>query len=126
MQEVLENVVVRDPMEKEFHSAVNEVAASLQPVFKKKPHLIKVFEQMCEPERQVSFRVAWLDDNNIRRINRGFRIQFSSAIGPYKGGIRFHPSVNSSVLKMLAFEQIFKNSLTGLPLGAGKGIVASF
>lgn len=122
MQNVLKKVVHRDPYEEEFHNAVHEVGASLQPLFDKDPELLTIFEQLCEPERQISFRVAWLDDNNNLRVNRGLRVQFSSAIGPYKGGLRFHPTVNYSVIKMLAFEQIFKNSLTGLPLGAGKGL----
>jgi len=112
---------VRDPDQMEFHSAIHEVVLSLQPVLNKKPDPLPILAQLCEPERQIIFRVPWLDDSNAMQINRGFRIQFSSAIGPYKGGLRFHPSVNASIIKFLAFEQCFKNALTGLPLGAGKG-----
>ncbi|GAB4816476.1 hypothetical protein N2152v2_003522 [Parachlorella kessleri] len=121
LQELLESVAKRDPDQPEFLQAVTEVAASLQPVFKKRPELLPVFRRLCEPERQVMFRVAWLDDNNEIQINRGFRVQFSSAIGPYKGGLRFHPSVNLSIMKFLGFEQVFKNSLTTLAIGGGKG-----
>lgn len=111
----------RDPHQPEFLAAVKEVVTSLQPVFEKHPELLPIFRQLCEPERQIIFRVPWLDDNNKLQINRGFRVQFSSAIGPYKGGLRYHPSVNLSIIKMLGFEQVLKNALTGLPLGAGKG-----
>jgi glutamate dehydrogenase (NADP+) len=121
LQDVLRSIVARDPDQVEFHAAIHEVVLSLQPVFKKNPDLIPILAQLCEPERQIIFRVPWLDDSNNIQINRGFRIQFSSAIGPYKGGLRFHPSVNASIMKFLAFEQSFKNALTGLPLGAGKG-----
>ena len=118
-----ERVAKRNPNEPEFLQAVGEVLESLSPVADKRPDLIKagVFDQIVEPERQILFRVAWVDDQGVTQINRGFRIQFNSAIGPYKGGLRFHPSVCSSVIKFLGFEQIFKNSLTGLPMGGGKG-----
>lgn len=105
----------------EFHNALHEVALSLQPVFEHDPTFLPVFEQLIEPERQIVFRVPWLNDQNELKINRGFRVQFSSAIGPYKGGTRFHPTVSLSVIKMLGFEQVFKNALVTLPLGAGKG-----
>ncbi|KAG7673218.1 hypothetical protein Ndes2526B_g03359 [Nannochloris sp. 'desiccata'] len=121
LKAVLRAVVARDPDQVEFHSAIHEVILSLEPVFNKNPELLPILAQLCEPERQIIFRVPWLDDSNNMQINRGFRIQFSSAIGPYKGGLRFHPSVNASIMKFLAFEQCFKNALTGLPLGAGKG-----
>ncbi len=109
--------------EKEFLDAVTEVLNSLVPVFDKHPEFIKagLLERMVEPERQIMFRVPWVDDNGNVRVNRGFRVQFNSAIGPYKGGLRFHPSVNLGIIKFLGFEQIFKNSLTGLPIGGGKG-----
>jgi len=121
VQEVLKAVHMRDPDQDDFLTAVHEVALSLQPVFEADPGFLPVFAQLCEPERQIVFRVPWLDDSNSLRINRGFRVQFSSAIGPYKGGTRFHPSVNLSIIKMLAMEQVFKNALVTLPLGAGKG-----
>ncbi|MBR6424457.1 MAG: NADP-specific glutamate dehydrogenase, partial [Oscillospiraceae bacterium] len=118
-----ERVAKRNPNEPEFLQAVGEVLESLSPVADKRPDLVQagVFDQIVEPERQILFRVAWVDDQGKVQINRGFRIQFNSAIGPYKGGLRFHPSVCSSVIKFLGFEQIFKNSLTGLPMGGGKG-----
>jgi glutamate dehydrogenase (NADP+) len=113
----------KNPGEKEFHQAVQEVGESLMPFIKKNPKYqkSKILERITEPERVVIFRVPWLDDNEEIRINRGYRIQMNSAIGPYKGGLRFHPSVNLSILKFLAFEQVFKNSLTTLPMGGGKG-----
>jgi len=114
-------VVARDPEQPEFHQAVKEVLESLEPVLEAKPELISVVERVVEPERLIHFRVPWVDDSGNVQVNRGFRIQFNGAIGPYKGGLRFHPSVNASILKFLAFEQIFKNSLTGLPMGGGKG-----
>ena len=118
-----EAVQKRNSNEPEFLQAVFEVFHSLQPVAEKKPRLAKegVFERLAEPERMISFRVPWVDDQGKVQVNRGYRVQFSSAIGPYKGGLRFHPSVNSSIVKFLGFEQIFKNSLTGLPMGGGKG-----
>ncbi|NOW87750.1 glutamate dehydrogenase (NADP+) [Clostridium beijerinckii] len=120
---VLEKVKKTNPAEKEFLDAVIEVLNSLAPVFDKYPEFIKagLLERIVEPERQILFRVPWVDDNGNVQVNRGFRVQFNSAIGPYKGGLRFHPSVNLSIIKFLGFEQIFKNSLTGLPIGGGKG-----
>jgi len=114
-------VVARDPDQPEFHQAVKEVLESLEPVLEANPEYISVVERVVEPERLLHFRVPWVDDSGNVQVNRGFRIQFNGAIGPYKGGLRFHPSVNASILKFLAFEQIFKNSLTGLPMGGGKG-----
>ncbi len=114
-------VVARDPNQPEFHQAVKEVLESLEPVLEAHPEYISVVERVVEPERLIHFRVPWVDDSGAIQVNRGFRIQFNGAIGPYKGGLRFHPSVNASILKFLAFEQIFKNSLTGLPMGGGKG-----
>lgn len=120
---VMENVIKRNPNEPEFHQAVKEVLESLEPVAEKKPEWVAagIFDRIVEPDRQIFFRVPWVDDNGKVHVNRGFRIQFNSAIGPYKGGLRLHPSVNASILKFLGFEQIFKNSLTGLPIGGGKG-----
>lgn len=119
----MDKVIGKNPGEKEFHQAVQEVVESLMPFIKKHPRYqkAKILERMVEPERVIMFRVAWLDDNGEIQINRGYRIQMNSAIGPYKGGLRFHPSVNLSILKFLAFEQVFKNSLTTLPMGGGKG-----
>jgi len=114
-------VVARDPEQPEFHQAVKEVLESLEPVLEEYPEYISIVERVVEPERLIHFRVPWVDDEGVTQVNRGFRIQFNGAIGPYKGGLRFHPSVNASILKFLAFEQIFKNSLTGLPMGGGKG-----
>ena len=123
VENVLELVKQRNYGENEFIDAVTEVLNSLVPVLDKNPEFIKngILERIVEPERQIFFRVPWVDDEGNVRVNRGFRIQFNSAIGPYKGGIRFHPSVNQSIIKFLGFEQIFKNSLTGLPIGGGKG-----
>jgi len=119
----MEQVIKRNPNEPEFHQAVREVLESLEIVAEKNPEYLKagIFERIVEPERQIIFRVPWVDDNGKVQVNRGFRVQFNSAIGPYKGGIRFHPSVNVGIIKFLGFEQIFKNSLTGLPMGGGKG-----
>ena len=119
----MEEIIAKDPGEKEFHQAVQEVAESLMPFIEKNPKYkkAKILERIAEPERVIMFRVPWLDDNGDIQINRGYRIQMNSAIGPYKGGLRFHPSVNLSILKFLAFEQVFKNSLTTLPIGGGKG-----
>ncbi|KAJ1725555.1 hypothetical protein LPJ53_000225 [Coemansia erecta] len=111
----------RDPDQKEFLQAVDEVFESLTPVFERDPQYLEAFERLVEPERQIVFRVPWIDDKGVQRVNRGFRVQMSSALGPYKGGLRFHPTVNLSVIKFLAFEQTFKNSLTTLMMGAGKG-----
>ena len=120
---LLEDVKARNAGEPEFYQAVYEVLESLEPVIEKHPEYIKsgVLDMIVEPERIIKFRVPWVDDNGNVRVNRGFRVQFNSAIGPYKGGIRFHPSVNESIIKFLGFEQTFKNSLTGLPIGGGKG-----
>ena len=120
---VYAEVEKRNPNEKEFLQAVYEVLESLVPVVEANPEYEKygVIERIVEPERQIFFRVPWVDDNGNVHVNRGFRVQFNSAIGPYKGGLRLHPSVNASVIKFLGFEQIFKNSLTGLPIGGGKG-----
>ncbi len=120
-KEIYESVVSRDPSQPEFHQAVWEVLESLEPVLEAQPEYRSVVERIVEPERLIHFRVPWVDDAGTIQVNRGFRIQFNGAIGPYKGGLRFHPSVNASILKFLAFEQIFKNSLTGLPMGGGKG-----
>nr|WP_314564895.1 NADP-specific glutamate dehydrogenase [uncultured Pseudomonas sp.] len=113
----------RDPDQPEFHQAVEEVLRSLWPFLEANPHYLAsgILERICEPERAITFRVSWVDDDGKVQVNRGFRIQMNSAIGPYKGGLRFHPSVNLGVLKFLAFEQTFKNSLTSLPMGGGKG-----
>ena len=113
----------RDPDQPEFHQAVEEVLRSLWPFLEANPHYLNsgILERICEPERAIVFRVSWVDDEGKVRVNRGFRTQMNSAIGPYKGGLRFHPSVNLGVLKFLAFEQTFKNSLTSLPMGGGKG-----
>ncbi|MEG0238216.1 MAG: NADP-specific glutamate dehydrogenase [Clostridium sp.] len=123
VEEVLAKVKERNAGETEFIDAVTEVVESLIPVFDRNPKFIEngILERIVEPERQIFFRVPWVDDNGTVQVNRGFRIQFNSAIGPYKGGLRFHPSVNQSIVKFLGFEQIFKNSLTGLPIGGGKG-----
>ena len=119
----MEQIIAKNPGEKEFHQAVQEIAESLMPFINKNPKYkkAKILERIAEPERVVMFRVPWMDDAGEVQINRGYRIQMNSAIGPYKGGLRFHPSVNLSILKFLAFEQVFKNSLTTLPIGGGKG-----
>ena len=116
-------LTAKNPGEKEFHQAVREVLESVAPYIVEHPYLMeqKILERIVEPERIIMFRVPWLDDEGNIQINKGYRVQNSSAIGPYKGGIRFHPSVNLSIMKFLAFEQTFKNSLTTLPMGAGKG-----
>ena len=123
LQSVYDGVVKRNPNEPEFQQAVYEVLESLEPVIEKNPkyEAAGIIERMVEPERMISFRVSWVDDNGKVNVNRGYRVQFNSAIGPYKGGLRFHPSVNASVIKFLGFEQTFKNSLTSLPMGGGKG-----
>ena len=123
LEEFYHEIIRRNQGEPEFHQAVLEVLASLGPVLAKHPELRehKIIERICEPERQVIFRVPWQDDKGRVRINRGFRVEFNSALGPYKGGLRFHSSVNLSVIKFLGFEQIFKNALTGMPIGGGKG-----
>jgi len=123
LQRVYASVEARNPGENEFLQAVRDVLESLEPVVMQDSKFEKngVIERMVEPERMISFRVSWVDDNGTVQVNRGFRVQFNSAIGPYKGGLRFHPSVNASIMKFLGFEQTFKNSLTGLPMGGGKG-----
>lgn len=123
LQKVYEQVCQRDCNEPEFLNAVTEVLSTLEPVIEKHPEYeaAGLMERLVEPERTVSFRVAWQDNQGKTQVNRGYRVQFNSAIGPYKGGLRFHPSVNLSIIKFLAFEQIFKNSLTSLPMGGGKG-----
>ncbi|MFD2841623.1 NADP-specific glutamate dehydrogenase [Populibacterium corticicola] len=120
---IFEQVLRRNPGEAEFHQAVREVFDSLAPVLAKKPEYTDaaVLERICEPERQIIFRVPWVDDQGHVQVNRGFRVEFNSALGPYKGGLRFHPSVYLGIIKFLGFEQIFKNSLTGMPIGGGKG-----
>ncbi len=123
LADLMETVKKRNPGEPEFHQAVEEVLESLEPVLERRPELIEkgVIESIVEPERIIKFRVPWVDDNGKVQVNRGFRVQFNSAIGPYKGGLRFHPSVYEGIIKFLGFEQTFKNSLTGLPMGGGKG-----
>ena len=123
LEPLLEQVLGRSPGEPEFQQAVREVLESLGRVIAKHPHYLEhaLIERICEPERQIIFRVPWVDDQGSVQINRGFRVQFNSALGPYKGGIRFHPSVNLGIIKFLGFEQTFKNALTGMPIGGGKG-----
>ena len=123
INQLLIQVQERDPHEKEFQQAVKEVLESLVPVLEKNPKYIKyaVLERMLEPDRMISFKVPWMDDKGNIKVNRGYRVQFNNAIGPYKGGLRFHSSVNASIIKFLGFEQIFKNSLTGQSIGGGKG-----
>ncbi|MBN1253555.1 MAG: NADP-specific glutamate dehydrogenase [Bacteroidales bacterium] len=123
VKEFMDKVISKNPGEKEFHQAVQEVAEKLIPFIEANPKYKhgKILERLVEPERTIIFRVPWIDDSGEAQVNRGFRIEFNSAIGPYKGGLRFHPSVTLSILKFLGFEQIFKNSLTTLPMGGGKG-----
>lgn len=124
VDEVLEQVVAKNPAEPEFHQAVKEVLESLRPVIDENEETFRreaLLERLVNPERQFKFRIPWVDDNGQVRVNTGYRVQFNGAIGPYKGGLRFHPSVNLGIIKFLGFEQIFKNSLTGLPIGGGKG-----
>lgn len=123
VSQVYAQVKERNPHESEFHQAVKEIFLSLVPVFTKHPIYMNsgILERLVEPERMITFRVSWVDDLGNVQVNRGFRVQFNSAIGPFKGGLRFHPTVNSSIIKFLGFEQIFKNSLTGQPIGGGKG-----
>lgn len=120
-KDLLEQVKARDPAQPEFLQAVTEVFETVEPVIQKHPELLSVLERLVEPERQIMFRVAWADDKGKVQVNRGYRVQFNSAIGPYKGGLRFHPSVTLSIIKFLGFEQIYKNALTTLPMGGGKG-----
>ena len=123
MTDIMETVTARDPNEREFHQAVSEVMEAVKPVLEQNPVYgeTRILERLVEPERVILFRVPWMDDHGKYHVNRGFRIEMNSAIGPYKGGLRFHPSVNMSILKFLAFEQVFKNALTTLPMGGGKG-----
>lgn len=123
LREIFDDIIRRNPGEPEFHQATREVLESLGPVVAKHPEYLqsKVIQRIAEPERQIIFRVPWTDDKGDVHINRGFRVEFNSALGPYKGGLRFHPSVNLGIIKFLGFEQIFKNALTGMPIGGGKG-----
>ena len=124
VDEVIDLVVKKNPAEPEFHQAVKEVLESLRPVIEANEEKYRkeaLLERLTEPERQIKFRVPWVDDNGQAHVNTGYRVQFNSAIGPYKGGLRLHPSVNLCIIKFLGFEQVFKNSLTGLPIGGGKG-----
>ena len=123
VNEFMAKVIAKNPGESEFHQAVKEVVESLMPFIDANPKYkeAKILERMSEPERVIMFRIAWVDDNGEIQVNRGYRIQMSSAIGPYKGGIRLHPTVNLGILKFLAFEQVLKNSLTTLPMGGAKG-----
>src|SRR5512138_3239419 len=123
LEQIYQDVLKRNPGEVEFHQAVREVLESIGPVLAKYPEFKerKIIERIVEPERQIIFRVPWQDDKGQVQINRGFRVQYNSALGPYKGGLRFHPSVYLGIVKFLGFEQIFKNALTGLPIGGGKG-----
>ena len=121
--QIYEQVVRRNPGESEFHQAVKEVIETLAPALRAHPEYTehKIIERICEPERQIIFRVPWQDDRGEVQINRGFRVGFNSALGPYKGGLRFHPSVYLGIIKFLGFEQTFKNAVTGLPIGGAKG-----
>ena len=123
LKELIARVEKRNPGEPEFHQTISEVLESIEPVIEQRPDLVEagVIERMVEPERQITFRVPWVDDNGKVQVNRGFRVQFNSAIGPYKGGLRFAPNVYAGIIKFLGFEQTFKNSLTSLPMGGGKG-----
>jgi glutamate dehydrogenase (NADP+) len=121
--DVLEKVKRQNPNEPEFHQALTETLRALQPFVDAHPEYERagILERLCEPERVIIFRVPWVDDSGKVQVNKGYRVQFNSAIGPYKGGLRFHPSVSLSIIKFLGFEQVLKNSLTGLPIGGGKG-----
>jgi glutamate dehydrogenase (NADP+) len=123
IKDVLAKIKQIDPDQPEFHQAVEEVMETLEPTIKRHPEFVKanIYERIVEPERTIMFRVPWVDDKGKVHVNRGFRVQFNNAIGPFKGGLRFHPSVNLGIIKFLGFEQIFKNSLTTLPMGGGKG-----
>ena len=123
VENFMAELIAKNPGEKEFHQAVREVVESVAPYILQNPYLIdqKIMERIVEPERVIMFRVPWMDDKGEIHVNRGFRVQMNSAIGPYKGGVRFHSSVNLSIMKFLAFEQTFKNSLTTLPMGGAKG-----
>ncbi len=123
LTDLMDKANKRNAGEAEFLQAMTEVFESIEPVLEARTDLVQegIMERMIEPERQIIFRIPWVDDNGVVRVNRGFRVQFNSAIGPYKGGMRFHPTVNLGIIKFLGFEQIFKNALTGLPMGGGKG-----
>ena len=123
LQPVFDEILVRNPGEAEFHQATRELLDSLGPVVSRHPEYTDtaIIRRLCEPERQIIFRVPWVDDAGQVQLNRGFRVEFNSALGPYKGGLRFHPSVYLGIVKFLGFEQIFKNALTGMPIGGGKG-----
>jgi len=123
LNSVLATVKAKNRGEDEFHQAVEEVLETLSPALDRHPEYVeeKILERLVEPERMIVFRVPWIDDSGAVQVNRGFRVEFNSAIGPYKGGLRFHPSVNQGILKFLGFEQVLKNSLTTLPMGGGKG-----
>jgi glutamate dehydrogenase (NADP+) len=123
VKSVYDDLVKKNEGQKEFLQAAQEILESLELIVEKRPEIEKehILERFVEPERLIQFRVAWLDDNNVVRVNRGYRVQYNSAIGPYKGGLRFHPTVNQSILKFLGLEQVLKNSLTTLPMGGGKG-----
>ena len=123
LHDIYDEVLRRNPGESEFHQAVREVLDCLGPVVAKHPQYADsaVIRRLCEPERQIIFRVPWVDDSGAVQINRGFRVEFNSALGPFKGGLRFHPSVYLGIIKFLGFEQIFKNALTGMPIGGAKG-----
>src|SRR5262245_57057155 len=120
-RQIFERTVQRDPHESEFHQALHEVLESLDLLLAREPKYADVVARFVEPDRMLQFRVAWTDDKGSQHVNRGYRVQFNNAIGPYKGGLRFHPTVTLSVIKFLGFEQILKNSLTGLPIGGAKG-----
>ncbi|MBU4408675.1 MAG: glutamate dehydrogenase, partial [Proteobacteria bacterium] len=123
IKELIEKVKSKNPGEPEFHQAVKEVLETLEPTVQKHPEFVKakIYERIVEPDRSILFRVPWMDDKGEVHVNKGFRVQFNNAIGPYKGGLRFHPSVNLGIIKFLGFEQVFKNALTTLPMGGGKG-----
>ena len=123
LETLRDDIFARNPGEAEFHQAVSEVFAALDPVVERRPQYVEsgILHRLCEPERQIIFRVPWIDDAGVVQVNRGFRVEFNSALGPYKGGLRFHPSVYLGIIKFLGFEQIFKNALTGMPIGGGKG-----
>ena len=123
IKDTIETLKQTSPAQSEFYQAVEDVLESIEPLLEERPKYREqaIIERLVEPERQVMFRVPWVDDNGQIQVNKGYRIEFNSALGPYKGGLRFHPSVNAGIIKFLGFEQIFKNALTGLPIGGGKG-----
>ena len=123
IEKFMDSIISKNPDQPEFHQAVHEVVDSIWDFLNENPQYVhaNILERIIEPERVIMFRVPWVDDNGNVNVNRGYRVEFNSAIGPYKGGLRFHPSVNLGILKFLGFEQIFKNSLTTLPMGGGKG-----